>query len=284
MEIQAATLRLADTVLLPGVGELEVRRLEKDDDVRAWFRGDEDNEEPSRVWGPAERLEIRRPGSLFGPRKRPKSVAEGREQIFERMQALGWTVRRSGYGLRNDYVTDPADTTRLQLRAQSVHLQRRAFEGGVWRWNADTTSLGQIIEYACNLDENVSRLLRLAERDAAARLATDEKWVAAAGKQARPSVAVDDGEELGDDTAGEDGDDFDRFGDQRTRHGDDGFLDELFETAQSAEPGPGVDSADAAGMAGAPGLQEVERLGPAHFADRNAVGPQPQRGAHEFGQ
>ncbi|MCA9697651.1 MAG: DUF3560 domain-containing protein, partial [Myxococcales bacterium] len=102
--------------------------------------------------------------------------------------------------------TDPADTTRLQLRAQSVHLQRRTFEDGVWRWSADTSSLGQIIEYACNLDENVSRLLRLAERDAAARLATDEKWVAAAGKQARPSVTVDDGEEIGDDTAGEDGD------------------------------------------------------------------------------
>ncbi|MCA9697653.1 MAG: hypothetical protein KC431_09020, partial [Myxococcales bacterium] len=169
---------------------------------RAWFRGDEDNEEPSRVWGPAERLEIRRPGSLFGARKRPKSVAEGREQIFERMEALGWTVRRSGYGLRNDYVTDPADTTRLQLRAQSVHLQRRAFEGGVWRWNADTTSLGQIIEYACNLDENVSRLLRLAERDAATRLATDEKWVAAAGVQARPPAVADDGEADGDENDG----------------------------------------------------------------------------------
>jgi hypothetical protein len=33
--------------------------------------------------------------------------------------------------------------------------------------------------------------------------------------------------------------------------------------------------ADAAGMAGAPCLQEIERLGAAHLADRNAVRTQP---------
>ena len=42
--------------------------------------------------------------------------------------------------------------------------------------------------------------------------------------------------------------------------------------------------ADAAGMAGVPGLEHVERFGAAHLADRNAIGPQPQRGAHEIGQ
>ena len=46
----------------------------------------------------------------------------------------------------------------------------------------------------------------------------------------------------------------------------------------------GVDGADAAGMAGAPGLQEIERLGAAHLADRDAVGPQAQRGADEIGE
>ena len=45
-----------------------------------------------------------------------------------------------------------------------------------------------------------------------------------------------------------------------------------------------MDRADAAGMPGAPGLQEIERLGAAHLADRNAVGPQAQRRAHEIGQ
>ena len=84
--------------------------------------------------------------------------------------------------------------------------------------------------------------------------------------------------------AGENGDDVDGLGDQRARHGDDGFLDELLEAAQRAERGAGMDGADAAGMAGAPGLEQIERLGAAHLADRNAVGPQPQRGAHEVGQ
>ena len=84
--------------------------------------------------------------------------------------------------------------------------------------------------------------------------------------------------------AGEHGDDVDGLGDQRARHGDDGFLDELLEAAQRAERGAGVDGADAAGMAGAPGLQQVERLGAAHLADRNAVGAQAQRRAHEIGE
>jgi hypothetical protein len=40
-----------------------------------------------------------------------------------------------------------------------------------------------------------------------------------------------------------------------------------------------VDGADAAGMAGAPGLEEVQRLSAAHLADRDAVGPEAERGA-----
>ncbi len=46
----------------------------------------------------------------------------------------------------------------------------------------------------------------------------------------------------------------------------------------------GVNRADAAGMAGAPGLEEIQRLGAAHLADRNAIGPQPKGRAHEIGQ
>ena len=45
-----------------------------------------------------------------------------------------------------------------------------------------------------------------------------------------------------------------------------------------------MDGADAAGMAGAPGLEQVERFGAAHLADRDAVGTQPQRGANEVGE
>jgi hypothetical protein len=46
----------------------------------------------------------------------------------------------------------------------------------------------------------------------------------------------------------------------------------------------GMDRADPAGMAGAPGFEEVERLGAAHLADRNAVGAQAQRGADQIGE
>ncbi|MNT44520.1 hypothetical protein D3C72_1810510 [compost metagenome] len=45
-----------------------------------------------------------------------------------------------------------------------------------------------------------------------------------------------------------------------------------------------MDGADAARMAGRPGLQQVERLGAAHLADRYAIGPQSQGGADELGQ
>ena len=37
-------------------------------------------------------------------------------------------------------------------------------------------------------------------------------------------------------------------------------------------------------MAGAPGLQEIERLGAAHFADGDAVRPEAKRGTHEIGK
>ena len=51
-----------------------------------------------------------------------------------------------------------------------------------------------------------------------------------------------------------------------------------------SQRGARVDRADAAGMASAPRLQQVQRLGAAHLADRDAVGPQAQRGADQIGQ
>jgi hypothetical protein len=48
--------------------------------------------------------------------------------------------------------------------------------------------------------------------------------------------------------------------------------------------GAGMDRADAAGMAGAPGFEEVEGFGAAHLADRDAVGAQAQRRADEIGE
>ena len=56
--------------------------------------------------------------------------------------------------------------------------------------------------------------------------------------------------------------------DQRARHGDDGLLDELLKAAERAERRIGMHGADAAGVAGVPGLQHVEGFGAAHLADR----------------
>jgi hypothetical protein len=47
--------------------------------------------------------------------------------------------------------------------------------------------------------------------------------------------------------------------------------------------GTGVDGGDAAGMAGAPDLHQVQRFAAAHFADDHAVGAQAHRGAHQLG-
>jgi hypothetical protein len=102
--------------------------------------------------------------------------------------------------------------------------------------------------------------------------------------RAEPFDAGEFGEPARGAAAGEDGDEVDGLGDQRARDGDDGFLDELFEAAQRADAGAGMDRADAAGMAGAPGFEEVERFGAAHLADRDAVGAQAQRGADEIGE
>src|SRR5579885_3033644 len=108
-------------------------------------------------------------------------------------------------------------------------------------------------------------------------------WVCCRGGDAVVAATPEtvDAGELGETARGaaaaQHGDEIDGFGDQRARDRDDGFLDELLETAERADGGAGVDRADAAGMAGAPGLQEVERLRATHFADGNAVGAQPQR-------
>ena len=56
------------------------------------------------------------------------------------------------------------------------------------------------------------------------------------------------------------------------------------EAAQRAEAASGMDGADSAGVARAPGLQKIERLGAAHFPDGDAIGTQTQRRAHEIGK
>jgi len=84
---------------------------------------------------------------------------------------------------------------------------------------------------------------------------------AVVGVRPEPLDAGEFGETPRSAAAGEHGHEIDGLGDQRPGDGDDSFLDELLEAAQRAECGASVDRADPAGMAGAPGLQEIERLG-----------------------
>ena len=81
-----------------------------------------------------------------------------------------------------------------------------------------------------------------------------------------------------------DGEDIDGLRDERSRDGDDGFLNELFEAAQRADGGARMDRTDPAGMAGAPGFEEIERFGTAHLADGDAIRAQAKGGAHKIGQ
>src|SRR3546814_5010810 len=60
---------------------------------------------------------------------------------------------------------------------------------------------------------------------------------------------------------GDEHDHVDRLGDQPSRHGGDGFLDELLEPIECGRRAIGVDGGDAAGMPGIPGFQHVERFG-----------------------
>ena len=52
----------------------------------------------------------------------------------------------------------------------------------------------------------------------------------------------------------------------RARNGDDRFLDQLLHPPQGTDRASGVDRPDPARVAGAPGLEEIKRLGAAHFA------------------
>jgi len=85
-------------------------------------------------------------------------------------------------------------------------------------------------------------------------------------------------------TACENRDDVDGLGDQGTRNGEHGFLHKLLKPAQCTDRGVGVDGADPARMAGAPGFEQIERLAAAHLANRNPIGPQAQRRLHQIGQ
>src|SRR5229473_743844 len=77
--------------------------------------------------------------------------------------------------------------------------------------------------------------------------------------------------------SGEHRDEVDGLGNECARNRDDGFLHKLLEAPQGAQCGAGMNGADSARMAGAPGLEQIQRLGAAHFTHRYAVGAKPER-------
>ena len=82
--------------------------------------------------------------------------------LIRYQQAEGWTVKRRQFGGRYDYITDPSDTTRLQLRERALHVQARWFDRDRWPWNSITRSLGGIKDFAAELDRRVPALVKAA--------------------------------------------------------------------------------------------------------------------------
>ena len=66
-------------------------------------------------------------------------------------------------------------------------------------------------------------------------------------------------------------DHIDRFRDQRTGRVHRHFENQLLQAQQRAQCGAGVDGRDAAWMAGAPHLDEIQCLGATHLADDHAT-------------
>src|SRR4051794_7307379 len=86
-------------------------------------------------------------------------------------------------------------------------------------------------------------------------------------------------------TASRNGDDeVHGFGDEGARHSDSRFEDQLLKAAKSALGRARVNRGDAAGMAGAPGFEQGERLATTDFTDDDAVGTQAQGGAKQGGE
>ena len=67
------------------------------------------------------------------------------------------------------------------------------------------------------------------------------------------------------------------------RNGDDRFLDQLLHPPERTDRTSGMDRPDPARVAGAPGLEEVKRLGAAHFANRNPVWAKAKAGTDQIG-
>ncbi len=72
------------------------------------------------------------------------------------------------------------------------------------------------------------------------------------------------------------GDELDGVRDQGTRHGGDGFLDQLLHSVERTERRASVNCTDPTGVTGSPGFQQPKGLGSTHLTDRDAIWAQAQ--------
>jgi hypothetical protein len=160
MKIDAASLRIADVVRVPG-GEGEITKLDRDPEdptrVRAWLRGydegwsprtekEEDEGPPHAIeWAQDEVLEVQRPGDLFPEGEQAQTSSEPERQplprreheaaafLRKRLARERWIYQGPTLQSKREFMTDPTDTVRLQLVPQ-LELQSRIELGMVRRW------------------------------------------------------------------------------------------------------------------------------------------------------
>src|SRR6185437_11492239 len=88
-------------------------------------------------------------------------------------------------------------------------------------------------------------------------------------------VEAEDLDDLGDTAAaiaeGDQHDDIDGLGDELARGIGNGPQAQLLEPVKRPDRALGMDGRDTTGMAGAPGVEQIDRFATTHFADRNAV-------------
>jgi hypothetical protein len=88
--------------------------------------------------------------------KRREVGATGKQAIINGLQRIGWTYKP---GSANDYLTDPTNNVRLQIKTTAIHLQTYDYANGEWRGG----SFGSVKDVSRDVPKVVERLQRFTE-------------------------------------------------------------------------------------------------------------------------
>ncbi len=158
MRIEASALRIADVVRVPGQGEGEVvRRQEVGPEVRVWFRGEEENEQPSMVFDGASAVEVARPGDLFPFRFKPP-LAPRQKRIVDALTPLGWTFHAADTPGGTDHLHDALDMTRVEFQGSRVIVFVRSKTADGWVWPSSGLVLGTLDDFDADFENQISKL------------------------------------------------------------------------------------------------------------------------------